>query len=255
MFNPRFTESQTPSLKNEWFNFARQHTLHFWSKNIVYTRVPGCFDYSIRRALFYENGFGEGWPSSIIDINDVQFVCSPKEALLGSERFAMIQHPFERVASIPLSLIDNRDGCATVWLENTGSNWHDQSFLDVIETLLSNKVLRYLSHWWIPQETCMIFRRNHYSKLFKKSQVNDFAWWLGERGIHLDRSLEEDQKTWSPDLDFVASSSDLVHKPLSSFSRDDLHDISVWEKFLTQEVIDKIRVIYEVDFELFEGLA
>ena len=249
MFNPRLEESNGVIISNEWVNFARLHTHHFWKEGIAYSRIPGCHCRDLQKTLFRQNGFGEGWPATVYSANDIIFCGTLKEAYCADKTFTIIQHPIARLLQIPRSLHLNLDSCASTWLEKTGSSWHSLSLHGLLDSLASDNDLLSSSHWWCLQEFCLLFRPSHYTRIFRQKNRDDLAWWLGENNIQLIR--DEPTLEWEPNLNRLPTKSDLSHQPLSQIIGILLESEANWDSFVDESLIEKAQDLYRKDFEIY----
>ncbi len=242
----RFSESGSHSLRNEWLEFSRLHCLGFWEKKIMYSRVPGANCDLIRNTLFKENGFNIQGHEQALQQNDQVFSLELKELYkYKNNSFAVIQHPAKRLAMIPAHLKMNRDGCAETWSQMTGKQWDSLSIVELAEMLISRNDLSVASHWWCPQETCLILEPGSYTELFRESSLDKLAWWLGERGVQMGTGKEEDQ--WEPNISELESEKDLKNASLKSLGDRVLSNEYIYE------VID--AELYKLAQDLFESDA
>lgn len=245
MINPRFVESKSNSLRNEWITFSRLHTLMFWKQNIAYSWIPGTFSNRLKKTLFRENGLGQDWPQEFYEINDDIITASIRDIQNREHAFTIIQHPATRALAIPRHLAKNRDNCAQAWAEITGKQWNEFTFEGLIQELERNKALLIASHWWCPQEYCFVLHADSYDKIFREEQDDDIAWWLGERGIQLERESETKRHCLTPAS--LPSHSEYKDTLLSSLGEQELNGAISEGALLDISTYEIIQEIYKVD--------
>ena len=249
MFNPRFVESKSNLINNEWINFARLHAMYFWRQNILYTRIPGAYCIDLRKTILQANGFSEGWPDEVITSNDLIFTSTLDTAWKAAKSFAVIQHPLHRLLKLPTYMAQNRDACASLWLEKTQLSWQDCTFKDFLMKVRDDQALMVSSHWWCAQEYCLLMRPGAYTKLFQQCQRDDLAWWLGEQGITLIR--EEEDQSWEPDYSHIPDNSPHKDTPMGALVAETLRDQSRWMECIDPEIVELSQDIYQADYALY----
>ena len=242
MINPRFVESGSTSLANEWVTFSRLHALMFWRQKLLYSWVPGKHVRNIKKTLFKENGLSEGWPESTYDINDALFAASPRDVAESNHSLAVLHHPASRAMEIPISLAENRDNCANTWQEMTGRDWGEYTLKELIQELSKRKDLLIASHWWCPQEYCLYLHVDSYTKTFRAEDQDGIAWWLGENGIQVIRN-DEKPETINPNE--LAEGGELKGNSLRDIVAN--NRVNEWRQILDIETYDLIQGLYEKD--------
>ncbi|QNG29602.1 hypothetical protein [Synechococcus sp. LTW-R] len=245
----RFNESGSHSLRNEWLEFSRLHSLGFWEKKIMYSRVPGASCNQIRRALFRENGFEIAGQDQALQQNDHIFAIELKELYkYRCNSFAVIQHPAKRLAMIPAHLKSNRDGCADTWNQMTGRQWDSLSMMELARMLASRKDLSVASHWWCPQETCLIFKPESYTNIFKEGSLDKLAWWLGERGVQMETI--QNGESMVPNIRELDSKKELKDKKLDSIENF-VSDNKFASAIMDAELYEIAQALFEDDARIY----
>ena len=249
MINPRFVESKSNSLTNEWLTFARLHALMFWKHKILLSWVPTQKTYYLKKTLLRENGLGEGWPQETYEINDSVFAATYRDVLSINGSFAVFQHPALRALEIINSLAEDRDNCSKTWSEMTGRDWKNLTFKQVIQELKNRHDLLIASHWWCPQEYCLLLHVDSYSRIFKAEDIDGIAWWLGERGIQATR--EDSPKPEIPSGHDLENEPEWVNTQLGEVLNRTSRAGEAWKRLLDAETYELIQCIYTEDSKIY----